>query len=85
MGKNGRSWTYEQQCLIAIARALPTDDDLRKKKPETRLEWAKSLVFGWGYRRSRSEILRDLSDSEFVEVVMEMQMQKMVESTRAKR
>ena len=78
-------WAWDREGYTLPMNWDEPDDDLRKKKPETRLEWAKSLVFGWGYRRSRSKIFRDLSDSEFVEVVMEMQMQKMVESTRAKR
>lgn len=73
-------WAWGRLGYILPMNWDEPDDDLRKVGPERRLDLAKSLVWEWGWRRSRSKMFRELSDSKFVEVVMEMQMERMVES-----
>lgn len=49
-------------------------DDLRLSPPHCVLEDAKALVNSWGMRRTYSVAFKRLSDEEFVQTVVEMQM-----------
>ena len=54
--------------------------DLRTVHPSERLRQAIYVAGTWGHRRTRSKMFRDLSDEEFIEEVMEMQMERRIET-----
>lgn len=66
-------------------RIVPIDwdsynGDLRKKHRCDILQAAIGVAHSWGYQRKSAKMFRGLTDSKFVEVVMEMQMKRRIES-----
>ena len=78
-------WARDREGYTLPINWSDSDGDLRKLGSGQRLAAARSLATEWGYHRRWSKVFKGRDDSDFVEVVMEMQMQKAVEAMHAKR